>query len=87
MNRFLPPYLDLGFDQYSITRSLDPEEWCMRKLCSVEHLARYGRPLYAVLCSHVEAHSRFVSDGVHICQYQEELTMYFNWHLLSSPLV
>lgn len=49
MSRLLPPYLDLGFDHYSITRSLNPEEWSMRKLCSIEHLARYGRPLYSVL--------------------------------------
>ena len=42
-------YLDLDFDHYSITQSLNPEEWCMRKLGSIEHLARYGRPLYAVL--------------------------------------
>jgi hypothetical protein len=47
LERLLEPYIALGFDQNVIYEIKAPVIAAMGYLQSVEHLCRYGRPMYA----------------------------------------
>jgi len=45
MSRLLSPYIALGFDQHMIAESKEEKTITMGELQTIEHLAKYGRPL------------------------------------------
>ena len=48
LSRLVPPYIALDFDQQVITRDQTQADIRIRDFQSIQHLAQYGRPLYAV---------------------------------------
>ena len=46
LNRLLPPYIDLGFDQQAIARSEEPVRLRMGDMETIEFISQYGRPMY-----------------------------------------
>jgi len=51
LRRLVPPYIALDFDQHVINSSQSALDVPVSQLDTIEHLARYGRPLYAFLLS------------------------------------
>jgi hypothetical protein len=63
LKRLLLPYLALGFDQNMIVNGRAAKSITIGELQTVEHLCKYGRPLYAALvCTEIIAQRTL--DGV-----------------------
>ena len=46
MRQLLPPYIALDFDQRVIADNRTQTNFRIGTFATIEHLARYGRPLY-----------------------------------------
>ncbi len=49
LNRLLPPYIDLGFDQRVIAASGEHVSVSMGDMQTIEFISQYGRPMYVNL--------------------------------------
>ena len=45
----MPPYFALGFDQNVVAQPMSPKCVTMGDLRSLQHICKYGRPMYVIL--------------------------------------
>ena len=60
LQRPLPPYIALDFDQNVLANNRKPVIFTMGELKSIAHLSKYGRPLYAILIFYGKGYSFYV---------------------------